>query len=423
MMRFSARKIVGTVCICIVCSTAVLLQGCTTGKIKVQNTAEINEQSSVSQNNESMDKDSNVMRNSEKAAQDSSILENDKKAAQDSSILQNDEKADQDSNTAQRNEKADQNKSVLQDDEKADNSSQTLQNNLSSDNNASQETLYTFTDDLGREVTVTSYHRVAVLIGSFTDIWLLSGGTVVAAARDSWTSFDLGLDESVVNIGSHVEPDVEQLIAANPDFVIASANTEADLALEELLTNANITVAYFAVSNFDDYLHMLKICTDITGRTDLYQQNGLAVKAQIEAVRERSHQRIEQGEIMPKVLFLRASAGAIRAKGSEGNIGGEMLADLGCINIADSDNSLLEDLSMEAVITANPDIILITTQGTDTEAIQKNVEETLLNNPAWAALEAVKTGKYFMIEKELYNLKPNARWGEAYEKLEKLVFG
>lgn len=410
MMMFSVRKIVGTVCIWMVCSTVVLLQGCTTGKTKVQNTAEINGQSSVSQNNESMDKDSNAMRNNEQAAQDSSIL-------------QNDEKVIQDSNTVQSNEKADKNNSVLQGDEKADNSPQTHQNNLSSDNNVSQEILYTFTDDLGREVTVTSHHRVAVLIGSFTDIWLLSGGTVVAAARDSWTSFDLGLDESVVNIGSHVEPDVEQLIAANPDFVIASANTEADLALEELLTNANITVAYFAVSNFDDYLHMLKICTDITGRTDLYQQNGLAVKAQIESVRERSHQRKEQGEIMPKVLFLRASAGAIRAKGSEGNIGGEMLADLGCINIADSDNSLLEDLSMEAVITANPDIILITTQGTDTEAIQKNVEETLLNNPAWAALEAVKTGKYFMIEKELYNLKPNARWGEAYEKLEKLLFG
>ena len=393
-MMFSVRKIVGTVCICMVCSTAVLLQGCTTGKTKVQNTAEINGQSSVSQNNASMDKDSNAMRYNEKAAQDSSIL-------------QNDEKVIQDSNTVQSNEKADKNNSVLQGDEKADNSPQTHHNNLSSDNNASQEILYTFTDDLGREVTVSSYHRVAVLIGSFTDIWLLSGGTVVAAARDSWTSFDLGLDESVVNIGSHVEPDVEQLIAANPDFVIASSNTEADLALEELLTNANITVAYFAVSNFDDYLHMLKICTDITGRTDLYQQNGLAVKAQIESVRERSHQRKEQGEIMPKVLFLRASAGAIRAKGSEGNIGGEMLADLGCINIADSDNSLLEDLSMEAVITANPDIILITTQGTDTEAIQKNVEETLLNNPAWAALEAVKTGKYFMIEKELYNL---IRW-------------
>lgn len=348
MMMFSVRKIVGTVCICMVCSTAVLLQGCTTGKTKVQNTAEINGQSSVSQNNASMDKDSNAMRYNEKAAQDSSIL-------------QNDEKVIQDSNTVQSNEKADKNNSVLQGDEKADNSPQTHHNNLSSDNNASQEILYTFTDDLGREVTVSSYHRVAVLIGSFTDIWLLSGGTVVAAARDSWTSFDLGLDESVVNIGSHVEPDVEQLIAANPDFVIASANTEADLALEELLTNANITVAYFAVSNFDDYLHMLKICTDITGRADLYQQNGLAVKAQIESVRERSHQRKEQGEIMPKVLFLRASAGAIRAKGSEGNIGGEMLADLGCINIADSDNSLLEDLSMEAVITANPDIILITT--------------------------------------------------------------
>lgn len=82
---------------------------------------------------------------------------------------------------------------------------------------------YTFTDDLGREVTVKSADRVAALIGSFTDVWMLAGGNVVAAANDSWESLGLELDESVVNLGSILEPDVEQLIAAEPDLVIASA--------------------------------------------------------------------------------------------------------------------------------------------------------------------------------------------------------
>lgn len=282
---------------------------------------------------------------------------------------------------------------------------------------------YTFTDDLGREVTVSNPERVATMIGSFTDIWMLAGGDIVATANDSWTSFDFNLSEDVVNIGSHVEPDVEKLIAAEPDFIIASANTDADIEMEELLTNAGITVAYFAVSNFDDYLHMLKICTDITGRADLYEQNGTAVKAQIDAVRERAAERAQEGVAAPTVLFLRASTTSIKAKGSDGNVCGEMLADLGCINIADSDDSLLDDLSMEAIIAANPDFIFITTQGTDADAILKNVEETLFSNPAWGTLDAVKTGRYYMLEKELYNLKPNARWGEAYEKLEDILLG
>ena len=38
------------------------------------------------------------------------------------------------------------------------------------------ETAVTFTDGLGREVTVDRPQRVACLIGSFADIWYLAGG-------------------------------------------------------------------------------------------------------------------------------------------------------------------------------------------------------------------------------------------------------
>lgn len=274
----------------------------------------------------------------------------------------------------------------------------------------------TFVDDLGREVTVESHERVATLIGSFTDIWLLAGGEVTAAANDSWESLGLDLGEDVVKLGSILSPDVEQLIAAEPDLVIASANTDADVELEELLEQAGITVVYFAVSDFSEYLHMLEICTDITGRRDLYEKNGLAVQEQIEAVKER----IDGSS--PTVLFLRASSSSVKAKGSSGNVCGEMLAELGCINIADSDSGLLEDLSMEAIIAADPEYIFVTTQGTDYEAAMKNVEELLVSNPAWASLSAVKNGEYYVLDKRLFNLKPNAYWGDAYEILADILY-
>ena len=48
----------------------------------------------------------------------------------------------------------------------------------------------TFTDALGRTVTVESPKRVAALIGSFADVWCLAGGkdTLVAAADDTGRS-------------------------------------------------------------------------------------------------------------------------------------------------------------------------------------------------------------------------------------------
>lgn len=286
-----------------------------------------------------------------------------------------------------------------------------------------EETGITFMDDIGRNVTVESCDRVITLIGSFTDIWLLAGGEVVGAANDSWSSFDLNLGEDVINIGSHVEPDIEKIIAAKPDLVIASANTDADMDLEKIFADAGITTAYFSVSNFNEYMNMLEICTDITGRKDLYEKNGTMVQKQVDAARARVNQRNLEGKEAPTIVFLRASASSVKAKGSYGNVGGEMLSDLGCINIADDDNSLLDDLSMEAIVAADPDFIFVTTQGNDAGAVQQNIEETLLNNPAWNKLTAVKQGRYFILEKELYNLKPNARWGEAYQKLADILYG
>lgn len=281
---------------------------------------------------------------------------------------------------------------------------------------AGQEEIFSFTDDAGREVSVENPKRVAALIGSFADIWLLAGGQLTAAANDSWESLNLPLGEEVVNLGSIQEPDVEKLVASQPDFVLASVNTEADLALEEILTQTEIPVAYFAVSNFEEYLHMLDICTQITGRKDLYEENGLKVQEEIEAAKERIDGRA------PTVLFLRASSTSVKAKGSEGNVCGEMLSDLGCINIADSDKMLLDSLSMEAIIAKDPDYIFVTIQGNHQQAAMENVEEMLLSNPAWSSLSAVQEGNYYLLDKRLYNLKPNARWGEAYDHLADILY-
>ncbi len=276
----------------------------------------------------------------------------------------------------------------------------------------------TFVDDLGREVTVTSYERVAAMPGSFADVWILAGGrdSLVATVGDAWESFDLDLSDDVVNLGSIQEPDVEQLIAADPDLVIASANTSSNVEMEDLLTEAGITVAYFDVNNFDDYYSMLKVCTEITGRSDLLDKNGTQVQAQIEDAKSKI------GENAPTVLFLRATSSNVKVKNSEGTVAGEMLADLGAINIADSNESLLEDLSMEAIIEADPDFIFVTYQGNNREKALQNVQDQLIDNPAWATLSAVKNDRYYVLDKELYHLKPNARWGEAYEKLVELLY-
>ena len=271
----------------------------------------------------------------------------------------------------------------------------------------------TFTDTFGREVNVKKNpERVAALLGSFADIWVLSGGELCASAEDAWEDFELDLGDAV-NIGGAHSPSIELLISADPDFVIASASTASNVEMKETLEAMGITVAYFDVDNFDDYLHMLNICTDITGRKDLYEQNGIVIKSQIDDIKARySEADIPAGQ--RKILLLRAASSFVKAKGSSGTVLGEMLHDMGCINIADSNTSLLENLSVEAIIREEPYHIFVVTMGSDTEAAKQSLENLIKENPALSTLDAVKNGRLHVMDKTLFNLKPNARWAESY---------
>ena len=280
------------------------------------------------------------------------------------------------------------------------------------------EETVTFTDDLEREVTVARPSRVAALIGSFADVWCLAGGqdTLVAAAEDSWTQFDLQLPETVENLGAVKEPNVEKLLAAEPDFVLGSTKTTADVELLDLLEQSGIPVAYFDISSFEDYLRMLEICTQLTGCPEWYTQYGSDVQVQVEQAAAR------QDGSAPRVLYVRATGSSCKVKNSQGTVLGEMLAALGCVNIADSETGLLETLSMETILTEAPEHIFVVLQGSDTTKAEQTLEMSLLSNPAWDELTAVREGRYHVMDQRLYNVKPNARWGEAYEKLADILY-
>ena len=98
-----------------------------------------------------------------------------------------------------------------------------------------------------------------------------------------------------------------------------------------------------------------------------------------------------------------------------------MLADLGCINIADSDSSLLETLSVESILAQNPYRIFVVQVGDNAEATKKSIHDLFKENPAWQKLDAVKNGRVHFMDKRLYNLKPNALWGQAYEQLAEIL--
>lgn len=271
-----------------------------------------------------------------------------------------------------------------------------------------EDSSFTFTDHRGVEVSVSTTTRTACLTGSLAQIWMLSGGDVCATADDAWVDLGLDLKEDAVNLGKINSISLEKLIASSPDFVIASPNVKADLEVEETLKKMGIPVAYFEVYDFSSYLSILDIFTDITGRKDLYEKYGLSVQEEIE-------KEIDEGrKDSPSALCLLASTQYLKAKNSDGSVMGAIVRDMGCRNIADTNSTLLDTLSIEYILQENPDYIFITQRGDDEEGMKKFVSHYFDEHPLWKELDAVKEGRVFFLDKKLFNLKPNHRWGEAY---------
>lgn len=282
---------------------------------------------------------------------------------------------------------------------------------------AAQEGLVTFTDGLGYEVRVKPTDHAAVLSGSFADCWMLAGGRLDAVTEDVYNEKKVQVPQDTVDLGMLKSPSMELLVGSGTEFIVLSANIEEHVALRDNLEKAGIVTAYFDVETFEDYLDMLKVLTDITGREDLYKKHGTDIRAEIDA------QIARVDESQPTVLFMRAFSTGVRAKGSERNMTGQMLKDLGCINIADDDKSLLDDLSMESIIAQDPDYIFVTTMGSSEEAAMKTVEDMLVSNPAWSELKAVKNDRYYVLPRGLFHNKPNNRWGESYRMLADILYG
>lgn len=274
--------------------------------------------------------------------------------------------------------------------------------------------LVSITDSTGATVDLPANPRVVSLYGSYCEAWVLAGGGLVGVTRDAVDerSLDVGGAEIV---GSVKEPNAEKIIALEPDLVILSLDVAAQQDMVDVLKNAGLSCLSYRVDTFEDYTAMMEQFCKATGKPERFEKNVTQVGKQIEAARE-AYTFEEDG---PTVLLIRAFSTGIKAK-TEDELAGAILKELGCKNLADEHPSMLEDLSLEEVITADPDFIFVTTMGDEGKALAY-LDSMISGSPAWAELSAVKNGRYHVLPKDLFHYKPNHRWGESYEYLGEIL--
>lgn len=276
-----------------------------------------------------------------------------------------------------------------------------------------------FTDDVGEKISLSEKPiRVAVLFSSFADIWTLAGGEIYVTVGETVERGFANEDVLLVDSGAGKTVNTELLISYAPDLVICSADIKAQTDAAQLLNSVGIDAACFRVEAFADYLRVLDIFTDITENKDAYKKHGEEMADGISSLLAD----IPKDASAPKILFIRAgsSARSTKAKNASQHFACVMLDELGAYNIADSAPILLDGLSIEEILRQDPDIIFITSMG-DEEA-SKTYVRSLFEDSVWSTLGAVKNGKYYFLEKDLFQYKPNSKWLDAYKILAEILY-
>lgn len=273
-------------------------------------------------------------------------------------------------------------------------------------------------DDLGNTVTFKEApQRLVTLSPNLTEIIFLVGAGEQLVGRTDFCDYPPeALDKP--SIGGIINPSLEKLVSRQPDLVLAARGV--DMAFLDRLGEMNIPVLAYDPQTLDDVVALVQRLGQLTGHD---QQGAEAAdklakrKVQVEA---NSH-RWTGVEL--RVLFIVSReplfvAGVtsfindvIRTCGARNAIAGLPHVD---------QHRPWPQVSREAIIAADPQLIIAQTHGAGGDETSAGVLAELRATPAWREVAAVHTGQVYTINDDLV-ARPGPRLFEGLEQISQLL--
>ena len=247
----------------------------------------------------------------------------------------------------------------------------------------------TITDGLGSEVTIPQKPQRIVSLTLATDEILLSlvaterVRAVTYLAGDSiWTN----VSEIARQVEHTVQSDPEQIIALEPDLVLAATYNNPDHI--KLLRDAGIPVVVVSLfDSVDQVADNIRYVAQLTGDEARAEELIAAMEERLAAIEAMA----AKAETKPRVLFYTAF-GSSAGKGSTFS---DIVQRAGGINLGDEAlDGPFGEISLEKIVELNPDVIV-----TDEFSPEDNAEwqENFSNHPALANVNAKKNGRIYTV--------------------------
>lgn len=252
---------------------------------------------------------------------------------------------------------------------------------------------YTVTDDLGFEVTLEAEPaRIVAMIPSHTETLCALGACDKLVGVDTFSNFPervLGLPK----LGSAFAPDLEALVALEPDLVLVDESSDLAGALRQL----GVTVYAGTAQTFGEVFDKFEVLGALVDReTEAALLSG-RVEGGIRAISERAR-ALEPTTVYYEIDPTPYSVGPASFIGT-------LLNRAGGANIVTADLGEFPQLDPEFVVAADPEVIIVSER--DAAALPERA--------GWASISAVENGRVVVTDSTLDDAisRPGPRLVEA----------
>ena len=255
----------------------------------------------------------------------------------------------------------------------------------------------TLTDDLDRTVTLDAEpQRIVTMLPSHTETVCALGACDRLVGIDDFSNYPEEVN-ALPRLGGLYNPNIEAIIALEPDLVLISEHGELASTLEQ----AGITVYAGSAQTFKETFETFRTLGQLVNRADEAEALAERVEREIDAIAERV-----AGRENPSVYY--EIDAAPYSVGPESFIG-VLISKAGGNNIVTPEMGDFPQLDPEFVVAADPDIIILG------NAPYGESAETLAARPGWEGLSAVQQGRVYELTEEQVDLanRPGPRLAQG----------
>lgn len=265
----------------------------------------------------------------------------------------------------------------------------------------------TVKDSDGRDILIEKRpERIVSLAPSHTEILFAIGADQQVAAVDRFSDFPA--EVSALPKVEYSDPDPERLLGLAPDLILATGRQQKSVPALEALGLKVLLLAEPA--NIDGVYERIQTLGKATGHEP---EAGALVKGMRSKLQEVTGKI--QGVNAGPMVFYELTPELFTA--GDKSFVGDMLRLLKARNVASGAGQAFPQLSQEAIIAANPEVILLTDSGSS----GGQSLETVRSRPGWSGLTAVREGRVYPVDPNLVT-RPGPRLVEGMETLAKLLY-